>query len=159
MKVVPLEFLKDIGETERVVLAHGSYDCLHIGHHRYFAWAKKLLPDPMLIVTLTSDEFFPKYKGENRPAFPEAVRAEWIAYAELVDFVAIVNEPTGVLAINTIKPAIYAKGAEAQGVIPYEVAATELHGGVVRYMTKETVNGQEYSSGRILSGEMLRVNT
>lgn len=151
-KIVPLESLIDL----RGVLAHGCLDLVHVGHLRYFEWASKLKPECPLIVTITADAFFPKYKGEHRPAFPEDVRAEWLSHIEIIDLIAIVNEPTAVLAINTIKPIIYAKGWEAKGVIPDEVAATEAHGGRVEYMEKESMNGQLYSSGRILSGEYLR---
>ncbi len=151
-KVVPLESLAAIGG----VLCHGCFDLVHLGHLRYFDWASKLKPECPLIVTTTADAHFPKYKGGNRPAFPQDIRAEWLSHIDLIDFVAIVDEPTGVLAINTVKPAIYAKGWEAKGVIPLEAAATEAHGGRVEYMEKESVNGQIYSSGRILSGEYLR---
>ena len=152
-KVVPLESLANVGG----VLCHGCFDLVHLGHLRYFSWARNLLqPEYPLIVTITADACFPKYKGEKRPAFNEDTRAEWLSHIALIDYVSIVYEPTGVLAINTIKPRIYAKGHEAQGVIPLEVAATEAHGGRVVYMEKESVNGQIYSSGRILSGEYLR---
>ena len=151
-KIVPLESLQDI----RGILLHGSFDCLHIGHLRYFSWGKNLHPCNRLIVTLTADEFFPKYKGECRPAFQQDIRAEWISYIDVVDYVAIVNEPTGILAIDTIKPYVYGKGWEAKGIIPEEVAATELWGGRVEYMEKECESGQIFSSGRILSGEYLK---
>jgi cytidyltransferase-like protein len=150
-KIVPLEALADI----RGILLHGSFDCLHVGHLRYFSWGKKLHPCQRLIVTLTSDEFFPKYKGENRPAFPEDIRAECISYIDIVDYVSIVRESTGVMAINTIKPYVYGKGWEAKGIIPEETAATEQWGGRVEFMEKESEGGQIYSSGRILSGEYL----
>lgn len=151
-KIVPLSELTGA----RGILAAGCLDLVHLGHLRYLRWARGLKDGCLLNVAITADAYFPKYKGDGRPCFNERERAEWLSYIGLIDFIAIVEEPTMVLAINTIKPAIYAKGHEAQGVIPYEVAATELHGGTVRYMPKESSNGQIYSSGRILSGEYLR---
>jgi cytidyltransferase-like protein len=151
-KICPLEELANLGG----VLVHGSYDGVHPGHLRFWKWAKSQLPGSILTVTLTSDAHFPKYKGPLRPAFPEDVRAEWISYIEIVDFVAIVHEPTGVAAIDIIKPTIYAKGHEAEGLIPHEVDATERNGGCVLFMPRESIGGQIYSSGRILSGEYLR---
>jgi cytidyltransferase-like protein len=132
-----------------------AFDLLHIGHLRYIAWARSL-GGGMLTATITADAFFPKYKGEHRPAFPQDVRAECLAALQLVDYVAIVNEPTACLAIHTIRPRIYAKGFEARGIIPDEVSAVERNGGRVCYMDKECESGQIYSSGRILSGEYLR---
>lgn len=151
-KVVPLAELKGLGG----ILVHGSYDGVHPGHLRFWRWAKSLGPEFTLTVTLTADEHFPKYKGPLRPAFPEDVRAEWISYIGIVDYVAIVNEPTGVMAIETIKPDIYAKGHEAEGLIPEETEAAVRNGGRVVFMPRESIGGQIYSSGRILSGEYLR---
>lgn len=149
--------LSDWADSERStgVQVHGCFDLLHIGHIRYIAWARSLGPGP-LIATITADAYFPKYKGDHRPAFPEDVRAESLAALQLVDFVAIVREGTGVTAIHALKPRIYAKGWEAKGIIPDEVMAVESHGGYVCYMDKECNAGQIYSSGRILSGEYLR---
>ncbi len=149
-KIVPLEHLDDIGG----ILVHGCWDCLHVGHLRLFQWARSL-SQGWLTVTLTSDKHFSKHKGANRPAFPEVIRAEWLAHIAIIDFIAIVREPTGVLAINTIRPSVYAKGWEPNGIIPEEIAATEKHGGIVR-MAKEGENGQTYSSSEILSGEYLK---
>jgi cytidyltransferase-like protein len=151
-KVVDLEALRDI----RGVLCHGTYDLCHIGHLRYFRWAASLKPEAPLIVTLTADAYFASHKGKA-PAFPEAIRAEWLSYIELIDFVAIVYDPSGVPAIEVIKPVIYAKGWEAKGIIPVEVEMAERYGGRVEYMEKETDSGlQIYSSGRILDGEFSR---
>lgn len=152
-KVVPLESLAGVGG----ILCHGSYDCLHLGHLRFWSWARSLMPgNEFLTVTLTADAFFPPYKGPARPAFPEDARAEWISYIDIVNYVAIVREPTGVLAIDIIKPAIYCKGHEAEGLIPEEESAAVRNGGRVAYMPRESISGQVYSSGRILSGEYLR---
>lgn len=134
----------------------GCFDLLHYGHLKYFEWARSLMADVPLTVALTADAYFNPRKGPHRPAFPEQIRAEWLSFVGIVDYVAIVYEPTAVLAINTIKPAIYAKGHEAEGMIPVEVAATEAHGGKVMYMPN---SNSIYSSGRILSGEYLRLRS
>jgi bifunctional ADP-heptose synthase (sugar kinase/adenylyltransferase) len=149
-KIVPLAHIEGIGG----ILCMGCYDLCHIGHLRYFQWARGLATGP-LTAALTGDYYFSRRKGENRPAFPESVRAEWLSYIALLDFIAIVYEPTGVAAINTIRPAVYAKGWEPQGVIAEEIAATEKHGGIVR-IAKEGECGQTYSSSKILSGEYLK---
>lgn len=151
MKVVPLQSLQNMGG----LLAHGSWDLCHYGHLKFFTWVRSLMDGP-LTVTLTADKYFASYKGNGRPAFPEQIRADWLSYVGIIDHVAIVNEPTGVLAIKTIKPTIYAKGAEAEGLIADETAAVIENGGSVVFMPKESLNGQIYSSGRILSGEYLR---
>lgn len=149
-KIVPLSELTAAGG----VLAGGCYDLLHLGHLRYFRWARGLKDNCLLTVCLTADAHWNTDKRPV-PAFTQQQRAEWISHIAIVDFVAIVDEPTMVLAINTIRPAIYAKGWQPNGVIASEIAATEQHGGIVR-VAQEGENGQELSSGKILSGQYLR---
>lgn len=150
-KIIPLHELTSAGG----ILAGGCYDGIHLGHLRYFRWARGLKDGCLLIVCLTADKHFSQHKGPGRPAFNQWDRAEWLSYIHIIDFIAIVDEPTMVLAINTIRPKIYAKGHESEGVIQEERAATESHGGIVR-IAKEGENGQTFSLGKILSGEYLR---
>jgi len=140
-----------------IILCHGSFDLIHIGHIRMLRWARTLLPDARLVVSLTADAYFPAYKGDGRPAFPESVRAEWLGAIRVVDEVRIVRDLTGVPIIKELQPAIYAKGHEAEGVMMDEVNAVWEYGGRVAYMPQETPSGKQvYSSGRILSGEYWR---
>lgn len=63
----------------RVVLAHGVFDLLHIGHLRHLKLARR--EGDVLIVSITADRFVNK---DRRPVFPEQVRprcsAPWIPY-------------------------------------------------------------------------------
>jgi rfaE bifunctional protein kinase chain/domain/rfaE bifunctional protein nucleotidyltransferase chain/domain len=93
---------------KQIVLCHGVFDLLHIGHIRYFEQAKK--HGDILVVTVTPDRFV--NKGPERPAFPEDLRVESIASLEIVDYVAINEWPTAVETIQILKPNIYAKGSE-----------------------------------------------
>ena len=88
--------IKDIAELGRiaqtlraegkvVVLAHGTFDLMHLGHVRHLEAAKK--EGDVLIVTLTSDRFV--NKGPGRPIFTHFIRAEMIASLECVDHVGI----------------------------------------------------------------------
>lgn len=49
----------------KIVLCHGVFDLLHIGHINYFEAAKK--NGNILVVSITSNEFV--NKGPGRPAF------------------------------------------------------------------------------------------
>ena len=139
------------------ILAHGCFDLLHIGHLRYFRWARSLKADVPLVVTITDDEHFPNYKGPGRPAFDELTRAEWICYVGVVDAVAIVRAVTAIPAILAMEPAIYAKGREAEGMIPHEEQAAKDVGARVCFMPRDNeMYVQRYGSGRILSGQYLQ---
>jgi rfaE bifunctional protein nucleotidyltransferase chain/domain len=106
----------------KIVHCHGVFDLLHIGHLRHLNSARKL--GDLLVVTVTPDRFV--NKGPDRPAFPEALRAEALAMLECVDLVAINHWPTAVEAIQLLKPDIYVKGSE------YREAAKDVTGGISR---------------------------
>ena len=89
-KIFPLEKMQKILNKERtkgkkIVLCHGVFDLLHIGHIRHFKEAKNF--GDILVVTLTPDQFV--NKGPNRPFFNEQLRLEAIASLDAVDFVSL----------------------------------------------------------------------
>ncbi|MDC0553470.1 PfkB family carbohydrate kinase [Candidatus Pseudothioglobus singularis] len=127
---------KNRKEGKNVVLCHGMFDLIHLGHIRYFQEAKK--KGHILIVTLTSDEFC--RKGPDRPIFSENLRAESLAALEIINYIAICPHPTAIEAIKIIQPNIYAKGKEYEiesdditGMISEERKAVELYKGKVFY--------------------------
>ena len=93
---------------QKIVLCHGVFDLLHIGHIKYFEEAKS--SGDILIVTITPDKYV--NKGPHRPAFSETLRAEAIASLDCVDFVAINQWPTAIETIKTLNIDIYAKGPD-----------------------------------------------
>ena len=97
---------------KRVVLCHGVFDLLHIGHVRHFEQARKF--GDILVVTLTPDRFV--NKGVGRPAFNESLRAEFLASLEHVDYVAINRWPTAVETIRLLRPGVFTKGSEFRGL-------------------------------------------
>ena len=113
--------LDKIRTNKKVVLCHGVFDLLHIGHIRYFETAKSA--GDILIVTVTPDRFV--NKGPNRPAFPELLRCDAIAALGVVDYVALNEWPTAVETIRILKPDIYAKGSE------YKKSENDLTGKIV----------------------------
>jgi rfaE bifunctional protein kinase chain/domain/rfaE bifunctional protein nucleotidyltransferase chain/domain len=109
-------------EGKSVVLCHGVFDLLHVGHFRHLAEAKAL--GDILVVTLTEDRHV--NKGPHRPAFAEALRAEALAALESVDYVAISYFPSAVEAIGILKPDVYVKGPD------YRKAEDDVTGGITR---------------------------
>jgi cytidyltransferase-like protein len=100
----------------RVVLCHGCFDLLHIGHIRHFKEARTF--GDALVVTITPDRFV--QKGPGRPAFPAELRAEAVAALSAVDRVAINRWPTAVETMKMLRPAVFCKGFEfhAEGSDP-----------------------------------------
>lgn len=111
-KIVALEELASIAEElrqgKRIVLAHGCFDLLHIGHIRYLRQARAM--GDALFVTISPDRFVDK--GPHRPAFNENLRAEAIASLDCVDYVAINEYPTAVEPLRLIRPHVYCKGSD-----------------------------------------------
>ena len=95
---------------ERVTLANGCFDVLHVGHIRYLHAAKDL--GGQLIVAVNSDESVHALKGEGRPAMPAEERAEILAALADVDAVVIFPEPDVRAIITEIHPDIQAKGTD-----------------------------------------------
>ena len=94
--------------NKKVVLCHGVFDLLHIGHIRYFEQASK--KGDILVVTVTPDRFVDK--GPGRPAFNEEIRAEAVASLNIVQYVAINEWETAEELLKLLKPDFYAKGSE-----------------------------------------------
>ena len=140
-KITSLNDLKNISKVyktkgKKIVLCHGMFDLIHLGHIRYFKEAKK--EGDILIVTFTADAFC--RKGPDRPIFSEDLRAESLAALEIIDHIAMVPFPTAVEAISIIQPDIYAKGKEYEDesediteMITRERQAVELNNGRVFY--------------------------
>ncbi len=83
-----VEQWRDAGE--RIVLANGNFDLLHVGHVRYLRGAKEL--GGKLVVAVNSDESVRALKGEGRPIMPAEERAEIVAALADVDAVVIFPE-------------------------------------------------------------------
>ena len=97
-------------KNKKIVLCHGVFDLLHIGHIKHFIQAKKF--GDILVVTLSPDKYV--NKGPGRPAFTEKLRLQAISSLEVVDFVSLNNLSSAVDSIKKIKPNVYCKGSDYQ---------------------------------------------
>jgi len=140
-KIRSIEDLSTIAAKARaagrkVVLAHGVFDILHVGHKRHLEIGKR--NGELLVVTVTTDRYV--NKGPGRPVFPEKLRAEMLAGLEIVDHVGISPNPSAEFVIEKIRPDIYLKGSEysaeekdVTGPITTERTEVEKYGGTVLY--------------------------
>ena len=95
---------------ERIILANGNFDLLHVGHVRYLRGAKAL--GGKLVVAINSDQSVRALKGEGRPIMPEQERAEIVAALADVDAVLVFPELDVRSIIREIRPDIHAKGTD-----------------------------------------------
>ena len=98
------------GEGERIILANGCFDVLHVGHVRYLRGAKEL--GGKLVVGVNADDTVRALKGEGRPRMPAAERAELLAALADVDAVIVFPEPDVRALVRELRPDIHAKGTD-----------------------------------------------
>ena len=93
---------------KKIVLCHGVFDLVHLGHVKYFKSAK--LKGDYLIVSVTADKFV--NKGPGRPLFNENQRLEFLNELEIVDNIFLSNSESAEEIIEFIKPDFYVKGPD-----------------------------------------------
>jgi len=95
---------------DKITLANGCFDLLHVGHVRYLHAAKEL--GGRLLVAINSDESVRALKGNGRPLMPDHERAEILAALSDVDAVVIFPEADVRALVREIRPDIHAKGTD-----------------------------------------------
>lgn len=136
-------------QGKKIVMCHGVFDLLHLGHIRYLNSAKRY--GDVLVVTTTSDQHVKR--GPGRPVFNQSLRAEALANLAMTDIVSVVDFPTAVEAIERIRPHFYVKGPDYKNRNPDpssrlkdEEAAVRSVGGEIVYTDDEV-----YSSSQLIN--------
>ena len=133
---------------ERITLANGNFDLLHVGHVRYLAGAKAL--GGKLVVAINSDDSVRALKGEGRPVMPEQERAEIVSALADVDAVVIFPELDVRAIIREIHPDIQAKGTD------YTVESVPERDAVAEYGGRVAIVGdpKDHSTTEILRSRL-----
>jgi D-glycero-beta-D-manno-heptose 1-phosphate adenylyltransferase len=133
---------------ERIVLANGNFDLLHVGHVRYLRGAKEL--GGKLVVAVNSDESVRALKGEGRPVMPAEERAEIVAALGDVDAVVIFPELDVRALIREICPDIQAKGTD------YTVDSVPERDAVAEYGGRVAIVGdsKDHSTSELLRSRL-----
>ncbi len=162
-KVVPLADLTRIRSQFRdrtIVLCHGAFDLVHTGHLIHFEDARAL--GDLLVVTITADKHITKKRAVS---VREDYRARQVASLEVVDYVAIVDEPSAVAAIEALRPDVYVKGPEYSDLlldktsnISHEKALVESYGGRIHFTSGETFSSTKLSHFLLSSTEAAQDN-
>jgi D-glycero-beta-D-manno-heptose 1-phosphate adenylyltransferase len=129
---------------ERITLANGCFDLLHVGHVRYLHAAKKL--GGRLVVAVNSDDSVRTLKGMGRPLMPAEERAEILAALADVDAVVIFAESDVRALIAEIRPDVHAKGTDYTAESVPERDAVLAYGGRVQIVGDR----KEHSASEII---------
>ena len=160
-KIVSTKTLANIisklkAKGKKVVLCHGVFDLLHIGHINHFKEAKNLCD--VLVVTVTQDKYV--NKGPNRPIFSLNTRMESIAALKNIDYVAPNIFSDAIQLIKMLKPDIYCKGKDYKNYglditnqIKKEALAIKSVGGRVIHTKTEL-----FSSSKIINQTNLNLS-
>jgi rfaE bifunctional protein nucleotidyltransferase chain/domain len=95
---------------EKIILANGCFDLLHVGHVRYLEAAKAL--GGRLVVGINSDSSARALKGPGRPRTPQHERAELVAALESVDAVTVFDNLDVRELVRLLRPDVHAKGTD-----------------------------------------------
>jgi rfaE bifunctional protein nucleotidyltransferase chain/domain len=162
-KIVPVQDLADVRAKHRgqkIILCHGAFDLVHVGHLTHFDEARSL--GDMLVVTITADKHITKKRSA---ALHEDARAKQLAALEIVDYVAVVDEPSAVQAIQSLQPDIYVKGPEYSNMlldkttnIFHEREVVEGYGGAIHFTSGETFSSTKLSHFLLASPEAVQDN-
>jgi cytidyltransferase-like protein len=162
-KIVTIDDLPRIRERfrdRRIVHCHGAFDLVHVGHLLHFEEARSL--GDLLVVTITANAHITKKRSVT---FSEEHRALQLAALEIVDYVAVINEPTALSAIAALHPDVYVKGPEYADLlldtsrsIYHEQRVLEEYGGRIHFTSGETFSSTKLSHFLLNSPEAAQAN-
>lgn len=136
-------------ENKKIVLCHGVFDLVHIGHIIHFQDAKS--QGDTLVVSVTAEKFV--RKGPGRPYFNDEMRLKFLSSIEVIDYVILSEGYTAQDIIEMVEPDIYVKGSEyavaeddITGKIDEETELVHKHGGKIYFSS-----GEVFSSTKLIN--------
>lgn len=129
-KIVSREGLRDLlaghrRRRQKIVLANGCFDALHVGHIRYLEGARR--EGDLLVVAVNADSTVTILKGPGRPVLPESARVDLVAALRAVDYVVLFSEPNVEALLHALRPDVHAKGTDYRpDTVPERATAARL---------------------------------
>jgi len=114
---------------KRIVFTNGCFDLIHLGHVKYFQFAKK--QGDLLVVGVNTDASIRRLKGEKRPIVREDDRLSVLEELESIDYLVRFDEDTPLELIRRVRPDVLVKGADYSKSEVVGAEFVEAHGGRV----------------------------
>jgi len=113
----------------RIVFTNGCFDLVHLGHVKYFQFAKA--QGDLLIVGVNTDASIQRLKGDKRPVVGENDRIGVLEELESIDYLIKFDTDTPLELIEAIQPDVLVKGADyaKEQVVGWQIV--EARGGHV----------------------------
>jgi D-beta-D-heptose 7-phosphate kinase / D-beta-D-heptose 1-phosphate adenosyltransferase len=97
-------------QGKRVVFTNGCFDLIHLGHIKYFQFARK--QGDLLVVGVNTDASVRRLKGTKRPIISESDRLGVLEELESIDYLIRFDDDTPLRLIQMIRPDVLVKGAD-----------------------------------------------
>jgi len=123
------ELARHRASGKKIVFTNGCFDLIHLGHVKYFQFARK--QGDLLVVGVNTDASIRKLKGPTRPIIGESDRVGVLEELESIDYLVRFEEDTPANLISQIRPDVLVKGADYQkeAVVGWDLV--ESYGGKV----------------------------
>ncbi|MEZ0265834.1 MAG: D-glycero-beta-D-manno-heptose 1-phosphate adenylyltransferase, partial [Phycisphaerae bacterium] len=108
-QLVP-ELARHRAAGKRIVFTNGCFDLIHLGHVKYFQFAKR--QGDLLVVAVNTDTSIRRLKGNKRPIIAEHDRVGVLEELESIDYLLRFEEETPLELIKAIRPDVLVKGAD-----------------------------------------------
>jgi len=95
---------------KKIVFTNGCFDLIHLGHIKYFRFAKA--QGDLLVVGVNTDASIRRLKGSKRPIVNESDRLSVLEELESVDYLVLFDDDTPGALIEAIRPDVLVKGAD-----------------------------------------------
>ena len=105
----------------RIVFTNGCFDLIHLGHVKYFQFAKA--QGDLLVVGVNTDDSISRLKGPKRPVVSEDDRIGVLEELESIDYLIKFGTDTPLELIEAVKPDVLVKGADyaKEQVVGWEI--------------------------------------
>ncbi|MGB7157419.1 MAG: D-glycero-beta-D-manno-heptose 1-phosphate adenylyltransferase [Tepidisphaeraceae bacterium] len=108
-QIVP-ELASHRASGKRIVFTNGCFDLIHLGHVKYFQFAKA--QGDILVVGVNTDNGIRRLKGSKRPIISEVDRVGVLEELESIDYLVRFDEDTPIELIRQVRPDVLVKGAD-----------------------------------------------
>lgn len=105
----------------RIVFTNGCFDIIHLGHVKYFQFARD--QGDLLVVGVNTDASIQRLKGPKRPVVAEDDRIGVLEELESIDYLVRFDDDTPLRLIDAICPDVLVKGADyrKEQVVGWEI--------------------------------------
>lgn len=95
---------------KKIVFTNGCFDLIHLGHIKYFQFARK--QGDLLVVGVNTDGGIRRLKGNKRPIINEDDRLRVLEELESIDYLVRFDADTPLSLIEAIRPDVLVKGED-----------------------------------------------